>query len=220
MEKEKVPSNYTKMDVLTAKEFDEKVKQNFITAFPAIVKQVFNECQIRSGKCVDVGAGTGLMSMEMAKNTDFLIYALEKSPAMLEVARINIAQEGLSSRIIPVLGDAHKQPFEDEYADFIISRGSYHFWDDKPTVFREIQRVLKHGGMAFIGGGFGPGHRNEDLDRMLKLRDTSLGKNAKFYYNPGIMEDILRSAGISEYNIVFDKTGLWAKIFKETKADS
>jgi ubiquinone/menaquinone biosynthesis C-methylase UbiE len=151
----------------------------------------------------------------MAKNTDLLIYALEKSPAMMEVAISNIAHEGLSARIIPVSGDAHKQPFEDEYADLVISRGSYHFWDDKPTVFREILRVLKRGRMAFIGGGFGPGHTDEALNRMKQLRDASLGENAKFYYDPGIMEKIIQSAAIFQYDIIFDESGLWAKIYKE-----
>jgi ubiquinone/menaquinone biosynthesis C-methylase UbiE len=213
--KEQVPSNYSQMDVLKAKEFDTKVKQNFIAAFPATVRQIFKECRIRSGRCVDVGSGTGLLSIEMAKNSDFMIYGLEQSPAMIQVAMDNIAQEGLSDRIIPVLGDAHKQPFEDEYADLIISRGSYHFWDDKPVVFKEIRRVLKKVGMAFIGGGFGIGHTNKALNRMKQLRDASLGENAKFYYDPGMMEEIIQSAAISQYDILFDESGLWAKIYKE-----
>ena len=39
--------------------------------------------------------------------------------------------------------------------DLVVSRGSVYFWDDLNAAFRETARVLRPGGMAFIGGGFG-----------------------------------------------------------------
>jgi len=55
---------------------------------------------------------------------------------------MNIEKERLTDRIIPVLGDAHDLPFKNEFVDFLISRGSYHCWEDKVRVFKEIYRVL------------------------------------------------------------------------------
>jgi SAM-dependent methyltransferase len=42
----------------------------------------------------------------------------------------------------------------DNYADVIVSRGSFWLWPDKVKAFAEIRRVLKPGGVAYIGRGF------------------------------------------------------------------
>ena len=52
-----------------------------------------------------------------------------------------------------MLNDAESMPFEDNFADLIVSRGSMFFWNDQTKVFKEIYRVLKPNGMAYIGCG-------------------------------------------------------------------
>lgn len=37
-------------------------------------------------------------------------------------------------------------PFPDQTADIILSSLSFHHWADPPKAFREIARVLRHGG--------------------------------------------------------------------------
>ena len=103
-------------------------------------------------------------------------------------------------------------PFADNFADLIVSRGSYHYWTDKVVVFKEVMRVLKPSGKAFIGGGFGHGHSDAELEKMVKLRNQSLGDDAANYYSPKKMKEILHDAGIQRYVIIADETGMWAVI--------
>jgi len=211
---ERVPADYSEMDILEAQCFDEKVKENFMPAIVSTIKQIIDDYSILEGACVDVGCGTAVFAIELCKRSNLKIYALEKARAIYEVARINIEREGLKDRIIPVLGDAHNLPFENEFADLIISRGSYHYWEDKVQAFKEIYRVLKRGGIGFVGGGFGRYVTEEELNRMKSLRDRSLKDDAKAYRSPDKLEEVIHKAGISNFHIIYDRTGLWAELRK------
>jgi len=211
---ERVPADYSEMDILEAQCFDEKVKENFMPAIVSTIKQIIDDYSILEGACVDVGCGTAVFAIELCKRSNLKIYALEKARAIYEVACINIEREGLKDRIIPVLGDAHNLPFENEFADLIISRGSYHYWEDKVQAFKEIYRVLKRGGIGFVGGGFGRYVTEEELNRMKSLRDCSLKDDAKAYRSPDKLEEVIHKAGISNFNIIYDRTGLWAELRK------
>lgn len=214
MSEERVPAEYTEMDLLEAKHFDKKVKENFMPAIISTVKQIIEDYGVLEGVCVDVGCGTAVFAIELCRHSKLKIYALEKEKAILKVARMNIEKERLTDEIIPVLGDAHDLPFENEFADFIISRGSYHCWEDKVRVFKEIYRVLKKGGIGFVGGGFGRYVTEEELNRMKSLRDRSLKEDAKAYSSPDKLREVVYGAGISNFRIIYDKTGLWAEIKK------
>ncbi len=216
MTEARVPADYTEMDLVVAKRFDEKVRENFMPAIISTVKQISEDYGVLEGVCVDVGCGTAVFTIELCRRSRLKIYALEKENAIYEVARKNIEKERLTERIIPVLGDAHKLPFESEFADFIISRGSYHCWEDKVRVFEEIYRVLKKGGIGLVGGGFGRYVTEEESNRMKSLRDHSLDEDAKVYSLPDKLRDVITKAGISksDFRVSYDRAGLWAEIRK------
>ncbi len=214
MSEERVPAEYTEMDLTEAKRFDKKVKENFMPAVVSTVKQITEDYGVLEGVCLDVGCGTAVFAIELCRYSKLKIYALEKEKAIYEVAGMNIEKERLTDKIIPVLGEAHKLPFENEFADFIISRGSYHCWKDKVRVFKEIYRVLKRGGIGFVGGGFGRYVTEEELNRMKSLRDHSLKEGAKAYSSPDKLREVIDKAGISNFRIIYDKAGLWAEIKK------
>ena len=214
MSEEHVPADYTEMDILKAKRFDKKVKENFMPAIISTVKQITEDYGVLEGVGVDVGCGTAVFAIELCRHSKLKMYAMEKEKAIYEVARMNIEKERLTDKIIPVLGDAHDLPFDNEFADFIISRGSYHCWEDKVQVFKEIYRVLKKQGIGFVGGGFGCYVTEEELNRMKSLRDRSLKENAKAYNSPNVLEENIKKANISNFRIIYDKAGLWAEIKK------
>jgi len=214
MSDERVPADYIGMDFLEARRFDKKVKENFMPAIVSTVRQIIEDYGVLEGVCVDIGCGTAVFAIELCKRSRLKIYALENVKAICEVAHINIEKERLTDRIIPVSGDAHSLPFKNESADFIISRGSYHCWKDKVQVFKEINRVLKKGGVGFVGGGFGRYVSDEEFKRMKSLRDRSLGEDAKAYSSPDKLREVIHKAGILNFRIIYDKAGLWVEIKK------
>ena len=209
-----VLADYQEMDISKAQFFDKQVKENFMPAIVSTAKQVIEDYGILEGVCVDVGCGTAVFAIELCRRSNLKVYAVEKEKAIYEVAIMNIEKEGFADRIIPMLGDAHDLPFESEFADLIISRGSYHCWKDKALVFKEIYRILRRGGTGFVGGGFGRYTTQKELDRMTALRGNSLKDDSKAYSSPNKMEEILLKAGISDFHIIYDRSGLWAELKK------
>jgi len=214
LSKKNVPADYTEMDLSKAKRFDKMVKENFMPAISSTVKQIIEDYGVLEGVCVDIGCGTAVFAIELCKHSKLRIYALEKEKTIYEVALMNIEKERLTDKIIPVLCDAHDLPFDNDFADFVISRGSYHCWEDKVRIFKEIYRVLKKDGVGFVGGGFGRYVTEEELNRMKSLRDRSLKEDTKAYSSPDILKEFIYQANISNFRILPDKAGFWAEIRK------
>jgi SAM-dependent methyltransferase len=64
-----------------------------------------------------------------------------------------------------ICGRVEALPLRAASVDLIVSRNSLHFWSDLPTAFRNIFEVLRPGGGAFLGRGFGP-----DLDEQTRTQ--------------------------------------------------
>lgn len=136
-------------------EFDKVSKLAFAPIYPYLARCITKKFGITKGICVDVGSGPGSLAIAMAYITKMRVYSLDIQEKMTEVARRNIAEEGLSSRIKAVTADVCDMPFDDDSVDLVVSRGSMPFWGNRSRAFQEIYRILRPGGVAYVGGGFG-----------------------------------------------------------------
>lgn len=126
----------------------------------------------------------------------------------------------VENRISAVFADAQALPFRDNYADIIVSRGSFHLWKDKLQAFSEIYRVIKPGGIAFIGQGFS---ENLPVDIAKKVRaKQGGGPRYDIAKTAAEMREIMKVLGIKEYRIRFPKPpgsegvnyGIWLEFHK------
>lgn len=101
---------------------------------------------VRYGKYVDVGCGTGKL---MATASDFNIdeiFGVDLSPKMVEASRLNNSK--ISSNIFTA--DISKLPFPDNYFDLITAIHVFHHLSDISGAIIELKRVCKRGGVIFI----------------------------------------------------------------------
>lgn len=106
---------------------------------------------ITHGLALEVGPGPGYLGLEwLKKSARTSLKAVEISPAMIEIARRNAEEYGLSGRVEYVKGDAGKIPFDDNLFDGAFTNGSLHEWAEPKNVLSEIYRVLKPGGKYFV----------------------------------------------------------------------
>ena len=199
-----------------ARKFNEIAMEIFAPIYPILAEQIIDECRITRGICIDMGSGPALLALELAKRVNLIIYALDISEETLKMARENARKACLNGKVVLICGDVHAMFFKDGFADLIISRGSLPFWRDKVQAFREIYRVLKIGGTAFIGGGFG-----RDVEVRSRIKETMLkqckempNQFKKARLTAEYLQCILEKAQIPKFKIISDESGLWIKIVK------
>ena len=100
---------------------------------------------------VDVGSGTGLLSLTIAPLAT-RVWAVDIAAAMTEYLRAKAASAGLDN-IETVTASAVSLPLVDESADLVVSNYCFHHLSDaeKERALAEIHRVLRPGGRLVFG---------------------------------------------------------------------
>jgi ubiquinone/menaquinone biosynthesis C-methylase UbiE len=100
---------------------------------------------------VDLGSGTGLLSLAFAERTA-RVWAIDRSPAMRNYLRVKAASADLNN-LESVLASAVNLPLVDDIADLVVSNYCLHelCHADKYRALAEARRVLKPGGRIVIG---------------------------------------------------------------------
>lgn len=97
---------------------------------------------------LDLCCGTCDWTISMAEASGGPISGLDFSEQMLEYGRRKVKDRGLDSRITLVQGNAMELPFEDNQFDYATIGFGLRNVPDLRQVLREMQRVVKPGGMV------------------------------------------------------------------------
>jgi SAM-dependent methyltransferase/accessory colonization factor AcfC len=205
-----------------AVEYDTGAAPRMNLVYDNIVRQLIDDYHVTAGTAIDIGCGPGQMALILAKQTNLKVIGLDIESEVIEAGRRHAAEQGLTDRLSFVCADAHSLPFADSYADLIVSKGTLPFLRDQVQAFREVYRVLKPGGVAFLGGGFG---RYTTAEQENQIR----GKNREAWYGvdpasadsgrgmfpfPILSYDALMTqAGIPTYRVIREG-GNWVEIRK------
>jgi ubiquinone/menaquinone biosynthesis C-methylase UbiE len=107
--------------------------------------------KVASGKILDVGTGPGYLPFEIARKAPALeVVGIDLSAGMVELARKTAVKTGLGQRVSFQTANASALPFKDKTFDLVVSTLSLHHWTTPAADFKEISRVLKDSGTAYI----------------------------------------------------------------------
>lgn len=187
--------------------------------FPLLAQQCLDDYQLDQGICLDIGSGSGQLGTEIAKITNMSIYYIDLDPEAIALAETLVADSNIDNQTHFILADiCQGLPLEDNFADFIISRGSMWFWEDQVKGIKEIYRVLKKGGIALVGGGLG-----RYIPATMRQRLTSFRRNVGHpegyrRLTAEELESVAIQAGIAEFKIIEEKPkakkGGWIEMHK------
>ncbi len=174
-----------------------------------VVEDILRLCEPDNGFWVDLGAGRGQVAIPLIERTDNPVIMLDPNEqSMAEGLRI-ARERGMEHRLFAVVGVAEAMPFPDESVDLLVSRGSIFFWDDPAQGLREVDRVLRPGGKAYIGGGAGSGFPREATEKLVQMRRERMeGPEAERWQRfvelrrPEQMEQWAAAAELPEYTVL------------------
>ena len=141
---------YTKKDALGMLKASQTILR---PVYGPLAEQIVTEFELdkKTGIGIDVGSGPGTLIIELCKRTQLHWVNADINPHFFPYFYKEAGKNDFGHRVSAIFADAHALPFRDNYADFIVSRGSFPFWQDKKKAFSEIYRILKPGAIAYIG---------------------------------------------------------------------
>jgi ubiquinone/menaquinone biosynthesis C-methylase UbiE len=116
-------------------------------------------------RVLDIGCGTGLLSLKFLNRADCRITAIDSSPEMLKLFDEKIRKLGLADRIEVMQASAEEMDFKPAQFDIIAATVSLHHVKEKAPVIRKIHRSLAEGGRFVLG--------DIDMDTTGPLEDTT-----------------------------------------------
>ena len=164
-----------------------------------------------TGTMLDLGTGPGYLPIEIVKrNPEINIVGIDLSKKLIHMAQANAAKAGLSGQLQFEVGNATNLRFDDDVFDMVISTGMLHSLRNPVKVLKEIYRVLKKGGQAWV---FDPAKVASDVDRVKWKASLSFGE--KFFlrlfkllglhkpiatYHRDEVLPMIEASGFKEYN--------------------
>lgn len=187
----------------------------FAVMYPLLAKEIVKKYGVTKGVCLDIGAGSAALSIELSKITDLSIISLDAEPEAIEMAKENCVLHNVpEGRIRFVNAPVEKMTIADASVDFIVSRGSIPFWKDHVAAFKEIQRVLAPEGIAMVGCGFSHYQTPEEVKKMRPSWSADTLKERTKWKRGDFLSQTLRQADVTLYDIVDDSYGTWIEIRK------
>lgn len=117
-----------------------------------MLNHVIKLSNIKNGqKVLDIGCGTGLLSLKFLEKADCLVTGIDNSPEMLSIFQEKINELGLSNRIFLKLEDAKVLDFNSDSFDIVASTVALHHLKDKYPSIKQIYDTLKPEGKFVLG---------------------------------------------------------------------
>lgn len=186
-----------------ALDYDAIASEVFAPLYPVVAEAILKRTGILSGRMLDIGCGGGHLGYAVMERAAFEGWLLDISPDAVALCRRRSLELGLEERSHCLVGDVHALPFGDAFFDLVVSRGSLGFWRDYPLAFREIRRVLKPGGKAYVGGGLG----NRETFERIRARMRELDPDW-----PASIRKKQRNASTAELRDIIERLGLGCEV--------
>jgi ubiquinone/menaquinone biosynthesis C-methylase UbiE len=137
--------------------------------YAKISKMLLEKVNCRGKEVIDVGCGTGILSLMALANGASKMTCVDMSKLMLEKCKAKIIAEGYGDDLIQFHeAEAERLPFDDESYDVVLSNMVLGLIPNQQAALTELARVLRPNGIIALST-HGPGHYMEAIGAGLKI---------------------------------------------------
>lgn len=189
--------------------YDDFVYAHFSEVFAEAAAEISKESKIDRGLVLEICFTAPYISMELAIITSANFDVLVADSIEAQICSVRIKERGLSERFTIHIGTAADLPFPDTVFVLVIAREAMRFWQANEKAYRELNRVLRDGGHALLGAGFGTvmdEHEAQSLWSSVQQwrLDTGCEPWAATRPVPDEIENTLHDAGIHDYSMAVE----------------
>ena len=182
----------------------------------AAVNQVFVadflKTGFQTGNVLDLGTGTALIPIELAqRHATCRITGVDAAEEMLKLARINVENAGLASRVSLEKVDAKGLSYNDESFDAIISNSIIHHIPEPIECLREAVRVTRRQGTLFFRDLLRPSDQAE-LDQWVQAYAGDEGAHAQQLF----AESLHAALSLAELRALVESLGFDGETVQKT----
>ncbi len=178
--------------------------------YPYLASQIIDAYEKKSGKVLELGPFSGGISFSLAGICPKLTITIaDNSSQVLHYLQREIEDYTPTVDIKTKKTTLNPLDFNDSQFDLVIFRGAFFFLDDKGDHLREIFRVLRQGGMAFIGGGYGkdtPARLIDQIGDESRELNDKLGRKR---ISVGRLRDMVKNSDLNDKCRIVQEGGLW-----------
>jgi len=169
------------LDEATVREFAAYMKR-FPELYEYLVEIVKRHVSVCQPLILDLGAGPGLLSVKLLQQIpEAMVVGIDPLLQMLRLAKENVLPS-YAHAFEALQGASEKIPLKDNIVDGIVSRFSLPYWPQPQESFKEMNRVLKPGGIVVLE------ELNKEFPRWklsllrLRMRVRGAGKKVADYH--------------------------------------
>jgi ubiquinone/menaquinone biosynthesis C-methylase UbiE len=169
--------------------------------YEKISKKLIEKVNCRDKEVIDVGCGTGILSLIALKKDPAKMTCVDVSKLMLEKCKAKIVAEGYSDELIQLHeAEAETLPFDDNCYDVALSNMVLGMIPNQQATITELARVLRPNGVIALST-HGPGHYMEAIGAGLKVMTMRYFLDHRFEFWPRNEKDaqsLLVNAGLTD----------------------
>lgn len=169
-----------------------------------ILAELFERYPLKAAaddRILDLGCGTGLTSLIIARETGAKVFANDLWVSAEENGK-RFAGWGAAEQITPVCEDANNLHFEKKQFRALVSIDSYHYFAGSEGFFQEkILPFMQDNGEVIIGI---PGLKDEYTGRAGELLSDWLGEDASLFKSPKCWKELIGSSERIEFAEIWE----------------
>lgn len=179
---------------------------------PAEVGLIVDGLELDGRDVLDIGAGLGGPARVLAAEHGARVVGVDVEEGVLDRARRQLAEEGLSDRIRLRLVAPGPLPFADGCFDVVFSKDSLVHIPDKRAIYDEMRRVLRPGGWVAVSDWMTGPPGSDGLADFLEATHLDLSES-----RPETLAQLLAGLGFEQISMT-DRSGWFASLCAEEQA--